>query len=247
MTILVLLSLLFGSDSFSPENVLQGIRHEQSAATLEMGAKRFYLIGKGSQFFAFESEDHSMVLKLFKARHYLPQFSKRLQLFLSSALREKSEERWKKKFLETCTCYELAYEDLQSETGLIALHFNKTERSDLLVTLVDGKKEFVLDLNKFPFILQKKATLLPDYLSKLPCKEEQKKAITAVKRLFEERTKKLITDQRQSLRINYGFVEGKAIQIDPGKIYKDPELDQSEEIKRLNARVNRWVLKHFPE
>lgn len=204
---------------------------------------RFHLIGKGAQFFAFESEDHQTVLKLFKARHYLPKFTKRLQHALSPAVQNNSQERWKKKFLKTCCCYELALEELREETGLIALHFAKTETPHL-VTLVDGNKEFSFDLSAVAFVVQKKAVLLPDYLRQLPDQESQKQAIDALKALFEQRVKKKITDARQSLRINYGFVDGKAVQIDPGKIYKDEQLDSMVELEKLNARVDRWLLKH---
>ncbi|HSX12117.1 MAG TPA: hypothetical protein VLF61_01340 [Rhabdochlamydiaceae bacterium] len=239
-----ILLFLLGFDSFHPDAVLRENKEAHYGAPFTFTAQRFYLIGKGSQFFAFESEDHTLVLKLFKARHYLPKFSKRLSLLLSSSLQKKSDERWKKKFLDTCACYELAFTELCEETGLIALHFSKTETPHP-VTLVDGTKEYSLDLSTVPFVLQKKAILFPEYLRQLTNKEAQKQAIESLKALFAERAQKKITDGRQSLRINYGFVEGKAIQIDPGKIYRDEQLDLMIEREKLNARVDRWVLKHF--
>lgn len=245
--ILAFLFLLFGSDKFHPDHVYRQVKETHHSVPFELPERRFHLIGKGSQFFAFESEDHKIVLKLFKARHHLSKFPKRVKLFFSSDLQKKSEARWKKKFLDTCQCYELAFEELREETGLIALHFNKTEANNQLVTLIDGKKQFVLDLNTVPFVVQKKAILLPNYLRKLSNKEEQKTALEKVKDLFDQRIKKKITDHRQSLRINYGFIDGKAVQIDPGKIYKDEQIDTLIETQRLNSRVDRWVKKHFPD
>ncbi len=241
--ILTFLFLLFGIDPFSPEALYRQLKHDYVSSSIELNTRRFYLIGKGAQFFAFESEDKNSVLKLFKAHHYLPTISKRLHAFFSPS--HQRRERWNNKFLETCACYELAFEKLKNETGLIALHFNKTEDQDLTVTLVDGIKEFTVDLNELPFVLQKKAILLPDYLKQLSSKEEQIRAIEAIKQLFAERTKKKITDARQSLRINYGFIDGKVVQIDPGKIYHDEQLDTRAEMERLNARVDQWVKKHF--
>jgi hypothetical protein len=94
--------------------------------------------------------------------------------------------------------------------------------------------------------VQKKAILLPVYLKQLG-PAEQKSAIEKVRALFEKRIKQKITDRRQSLRINYGFVNGKAVQIDPGKIYRDEQLDTMIETERLNLRVDNWIKKHFPE
>jgi prepilin-type processing-associated H-X9-DG protein len=229
-----LLLFLIGFDLFHPS----ALYHEctERAASVILPQERFHLIGKGSQFFAFESEDGTLVLKLFKARHFLPKFSKRIQQFFSSS----SPKRWEEKFAKTSDCYTLAFEELREETALVALHFGKSD-PPYLITLVDGSKEYRVDISKLPFVVQKKATLLPAYLAQVADKQE---ALERVKALFAKRVEKKITDKRQSLRINYGFVDGHAVQIDPGKIYKDKSIDEAE-LNRLHQRVDRWARKHL--
>lgn len=211
-------------------------------------SQRYYLIGKGAQFFAFESEDHKTVLKLFKARHYLPKLSRSFKHLLFSSSRADSEQRWRQKFQTTCACYEMAFEDLKNETGLLALHLKKTE-TPLTVQLIAGKKNYSIDLSELPFVIQKKAILLPAYLQHFIAHKEPEKAKRALQEMqtfFERRTQKGYTDERQSLRINYGFAEGQPIQIDPGKIYR-LQTDPKEEIIKLHERLERWVLKYYPE
>lgn len=240
---------LFFGETFS---FYQNIPEEKELHSHIPLSKKYHLIGKGAQCLAFESEDGQTVLKLFKAHHHFPRISRAFKLLISPSFRRECEQRWDKKFRKTADCYEMAFAHLKKETGLLDLHLKKTEGLDLSVELHDGAKKVVLDLNSYPYIVQKKALLLPEHLKNLSEKHEYAKmriALNSVRKLFEERTKKGFSDRRQSLRINYGFVDGEAIQLDPGKIFEnqDLRLNSAPEIERLNQRLDQWIKKYFPE
>lgn len=234
---------------FHPRHLYREIPEENSPDFSHPLTQNYYLIGKGAQFYAFESEDHSTVLKLFKARHYRPQLSRTLKHLFSSSARASSKRRWKQKFDATSNCYETAFKELKNETGLLALHLKKTKIPNLTVQLIDRHKKYPLDLNEFPFVVQKKAILVPEYLNRFLINHEPEKARAALQKVrmfFEKRVQKGFSDKRQCLRINYGFVDEQMIQIDPGKIHL-LQTDPEQEIERLHARLDRWILKHYKE
>lgn len=214
----------------------------------------FHLIGEGAQMYAFRSADGKSVIKVFKARHFphgsLLQRWRRLHC--SKEEMRHAQKRWGEKFADTCNRYLMAFKDLKEETGLTYLHFEKTSGLPLSTTLLDAnKKPYPVDLNNHPFIVQRYAQLVPDYLKTLVDAKQMdlaQTAISSLKELFLHRTQKGYVDDRQSLRINYGFINGKAVQIDVGKI-KKVELTpvQTEEVLiRLDQRVNQWIHCYFP-
>lgn len=214
----------------------------------------FHLIGEGSQMYAFRSADGKIVLKLFKAHHspHRSLLKKWLRAHRSSDEILLSHQKWNEKFAKTCACYLMAFKDLKEETGLCYLHFEKSSDSRLNITLLDAsKKAYRVNLNNHPFIIQRHAELVPDYLKTLIESKQMdlaQSAVTSLKELFLHRTEKGYIDDRQSLRINYGFIDGKAVQIDVGKI-KKTDLSQTqteEELMRLQQRLDRWIYSYFP-
>lgn len=213
----------------------------------------FDFIGEGSQVIAFGSQDGTTVLKLFKSQH-----KKRFKLgrFVHEMrcpkeVRFRSLAKWQEKFRMTHYSYQLAFDHLQEETGLIALHFKSTSIPLLVQLCNKAGDHFEVDLCEHPFILQKRAMLLPTYLGNLLKEnrlQEAKEAIARLKDFFITRTLKGFSDPRQTLSINYGFVGNQPIQIDAGKIDSMPILKQSPqpEIRRIHAHIDSWVHRHFP-
>jgi hypothetical protein len=199
-------------------------------------------LGEGSQAVAFLTEDGKSVLKLFKATHQKPFKLKRL---FGQKDKAQSAVKWKNKFEETTRRTALAYDELKEESALLYLHFEATEQALQITIKERSGKERTLALNQLPFVLQKKAILAPNYLSDLIAQGELKKAreaISSLKALFESRASKGISDPRQTLTTNYGFIDGKAVQIDVGKIEKEDQIDAAS----LQAKVDKWARKNFP-
>lgn len=213
----------------------------------------FDFIGEGSQMVAFASRDGQTILKIFKAHHRRPfKFSRLLSnLQNPESKRVISTNKWDEKFRATCRRYQMAFEHLNEETGLLALHFKATN-TPLQVQLKDKKGgHFQIDLKNYPFVIQKRAVLLPIYLENLVKAgriDEARAAIQRLKAFFVGRTLKGFTDPRQSLSVNYGFINGQPIQLDVGKIEYMPILKQHPdvEIKHIHNHVDAWVKEHFP-
>lgn len=221
---------------FNPYNLYKEIPRgsEETAEIAPLLQQRFYYLSQGSQMYAFVSQDGKTVLKLFKARHDKPYKWTRLFEKMKEKDWKQSRNKWKLKFQNSCRRYRLAFMDLNEETGLIFLHFSQTT-VPLLVSLTD-RYTHSIDLSKYPFILQKRAVLASEYIRKNP------QALHDLKEFFVARTHKGYSDPRQTLSINYGFVEGKPIQIDPGKIERF-EGDPQEEIQKIHKNIDRWALR----
>ncbi len=192
-------------------------------------------LGEGSQMMAFVSDDGAYVLKLFKAHHKHPfKFSRFVRhLMRTQQDRIASQKRWDAKFTDTCRRYEMAFSYLKDETALVHLHFTHTE-DPLPVTLVHHKSER-FDLSKFPFVIQKKAMLAPEYFRQHPRQAKQ-----ALKDFFTKRLEKGFSDPRQTLSKNYGFIDDTPIQVDPGKI--EPFVgDSKAELEKIHAHVDEWA------
>ena len=199
-------------------------------------------LGEGSQTVAYLSSDGACVLKLFKATH---EKSFKFTRLFQRRDKAQSSGKWRQKFEDTARRTALAYDHLRGESALLYLHFQATGEP-LTVTLKEhsGIVRHV-DLSSLPFVIQKKAILAPEYLSSLIAQGERQKALEAVaslKALFEARALKGFSDPRQTLSTNYGFIDGKAIQIDVGKLERDPDADPS----KVHAKVDGWISKNFP-
>lgn len=216
----------------------------------------FHTLGQGEQMTALESADGQYVLKLFNPRvplktnwylnwkHWKRTYSVRWisHEWLQTARR--LEKMFKR--------HQIAFSVLREETGLLFVHLSPTDRISHFVHVLDKQnKRHILNLNKTPFVLQKKAILAADYLDKL-VKENKitkaKEAVAQIEELFAKRLKLAITDQNQTMHNNYGFVDAKPIQIDIGKIQVDPILLQepSAEQKRILDNFHNWLKLRYP-
>lgn len=221
---------------FNPYNLYKDIPKgsEETAEIASLLNQRFYYLSQGSQMYTFVSQDGKTVLKLFKARHDKPYKWSRIFEKMKKKDWQQSRNKWKWKFQNTCRRYRLAFMDLKEETGLIYLHFSQTS-IPLLVSLID-RYTSLIDLSNYPFILQKRAVLASEYIKANP------DALQDLKEFFTRRTYKGYSDPRQTLSINFGFVEGKPIQIDPGKIERFKGNPQ-EEIQKIHHKIDQWALR----
>lgn len=190
-------------------------------------SQKFKYLAAGGQAYVFESEDGNYVIKFFKHHlRRLPFFVKHLPLPKNFAKkRDQQRQKRNKKLDRDFSSYKLAFEELSKETEILYVHLNKTGNLHQLAHIIDKIGiEHVVDLDKVEFLLQRRATLAFPYIQNLIHKREMaeaKKAIESICNLIIERSKKGIYDEDAKIHRNFGFIDGKAILIDAGRLKRD--------------------------
>jgi hypothetical protein len=187
----------------------------------------FYYIGRGHQFYAFESADGKYVLKLPRYDRYcLPLWRRALSLpwFLT---REEVHRDLTHRLHFLKNSLNLALSELKEETALIGVYF--TQRNDSLppVTLFDRwGRRYLFQPDRYGFVLQKKEPLLiPAWHTALANgqAEEAKRIFDSFLDFIAARARKGISNKDPSFIRNYAFDGQRAIQIDTGSFYYEKE------------------------
>lgn len=213
----------------------------------------FYFLGSGVQCYAFLSEDQTTVLKLFKHYHAgirstllrkipLPKFL--------SPIREKILERRYKRMESIFSSARIAYEQLAEQTGVLYLNVNPGKGDLGQITLYDKIGiRYEIDLNKTPFLLQKKADLLISYLEENP--KETLNVIDSLFSCIQNRNHLGIGNSDPRLYSNFGIFEGKVLEIDIGSFFLSPNmktpLHAKREIFHETQEFKQWLQAHAPE
>jgi hypothetical protein len=228
------------------------VSEEKKAALQTLLDQKFYYLGKGCQFYVFESEDRKYVLKFFKHKH-LRQYTWLNTLPLPQKLHTvcqakivRRAERVERLF----TSCKLAYEKMPEESGLLFLHLNRTPALENSVVIVDKIGcHHTLNLDNFEYCVQKKGEPLKEVFGKIGEEELPLKIQQLVDLVF-SRCEKGIGDRDRAFVQNVAFTEQGAIFTDIGQFYTDPTLVQKEEqVKDLKGRMASlylWTKKHFP-
>jgi len=232
----------------------------------------FYLIGAGSECFAFLSEDGKTVIKFFKLDKLRPVYLHR-GLFLEDysdyagtlSPREYSPPFFKKnvsrllgirefRLQRTFSSIHLAYNELKEYTGLIYLHLNPGEEFQKPLTLYDSCGiAHEIDLNRAKFVLQQCATPLIPHFETILTQGKIKEAKTCIDTLLElllTRCQKGIAD-RDIVSRNFGYIGNKAIEIDTGSFSKMATMKEKwlyrQELLYATLDLREWLKKHSPE
>ncbi len=193
--------------------------------------KPFTYLGSGGQCYAFLSSDGKTVLKLFKHHHMrLSSFWRSAHLGPLEKFRLKVFGNANEKLNQVFNSFLIAKEKLQSSSGLIYLHLNKSADLRQKITLIGplGVKH-TLDADTLEFALQHYAVGFYDQLDKLLNTGQEEQARKIVGQLLEliERKKCLgIIDNDPILKKNFGYSEGEVIQIDCGSFLAEAPADQ---------------------
>ncbi len=220
-------------------------------------SQKFSYLGKGSQVYAFISEDKEYVLKLFKCYHLKPvDWIEKIPLpgFLDEIRTATLNKRYKK-IDTTLHSYKIASQELKDECGLIAVEILPEPSLNQEITLYDklGRKH-IINLGEYGFILQRRADLIYPKLSGwIETKDLQsaKQAIRSMIALIVARSKKGIQDSDPDLHKNAGLIDTTAILIDLGSLHKNPDAKNEEvymgDILKITNRFKEWLEKQSPE
>jgi hypothetical protein len=207
---------------------------------MDVLSQKFSYHGRGLQSFAFVSEDGKYVLKLFQNRYWWRLFWLQFTPFKQKRLY--NQTKWAKTFQS----YQIAYNDLKDETGLCYLHPAKSSDCPQ-VTLIDPLGiHHPIDLNKHGFALQKRAEMAYPFLARCARQQDLRKASDAFTSLFsliQRKMEKGIADHDPLIRTNFGFVDGRAIEVDIGPFSYDESLKDP---KRQKTILNHTLVSLHP-
>lgn len=214
------------NDGFRIHRIYSRLQHDTRwetaaphSAAKEAVKQKYTYLGKGAQCYAFASADGKYVLKFFKHQHLsLSPWLEDLWLpGALSALREKSAARKQEKLDANFGSYTLAYERLQQQTGLLAVHLNKTEQQwgSVAIEDVDGNT-YRVALDIVEFIIQERAERIDTVMQEQP--ERTESIVVRAADVVKQRLAAGVIDTDPAFLQNYGVTaDGRVIQIDVGR------------------------------
>jgi len=228
-----------------------GREHERAQVDAIL-SQEFRYLGKGCQSYVFESQDGKYVIKFFKYHRYRLKewvnyfrFIPMVETHCESRMAHKTAKRE-----GVFHSWRVAFDHAQEETGLIYVHLNKTAHLQKNLVIFDkmGSKH-ILDIDRFEFLIQKKATMLTDYI------EEQNGKVFAfldtLVSMIKSEYERGVADNDPAIMQNTGVIAGKPVHLDVGQFdvsekYKDPELYRDEIFQKF-YKFRRWLTKKYPE
>lgn len=243
----------FSSPTFVPSAdwELPPLSAEEQNAVDQILSQKFTYLARGSQAFAFISEDQKYILKLFKQHKWHPKnILGYLPLPFNPFYRDYLNRQNKQhSLLSSCMA---ALLHVKEDTGVLFAHLNPTHLRVAPITIVDKHgKPWTLDLSQSCFMLQKKADLFYPHVQMLMEKgdvEGAKYAITSTIKLLDRFYSKGVFENNAILRKNFGFIDNEAIQFDIGKFKFDASrTPDKREIRIASKNFHRWIGKNYPE
>lgn len=221
----------------------------------EILSQDFNYLGSGAQCYAFQSADGKTVLKFFKMKHLIPK--KWLKLIPLPWLAQYRFNKIDKRVLrqhELFTSYKVAYEELKEETGMLYIHLNKSKDLGLKVKLFDRMRNcFTANLDDYEFVLQQRAQLVHDRIRFLIQKGKREEVVEVIHQLLSHvvlQCKKGFIDRDSGISHNYGFVGGKIVHFDAGRVEHDENAKNAtfyqREILRVGKKLENWFEIHYP-
>lgn len=220
-------------------------------------AQPFSYFGKGDQCYVFLGQDKKTILKFFKHEYTILPPTIKSHYFLKTPLHLLFPKMCLKErhLLPLFESSKIAYTFLKNETGLLLLHLNKTSDQFPTVEIKDAiGVSHKVELDTTEFILQSKADLLFSHLENTiqtkPIKEA-KKLIRSIFEVISERCDKGIRNMDCMIGRNFGFVEGRPVELDTGSFVHDETLKSQEgksaELQRQTKKLKHWLSRKHPE
>jgi hypothetical protein len=200
----------------------------------------FTYLAKGRQSFVFESEDGKYVLKLFNQKYLkYPWYG---SLFRR---KEKLKREIRRFYYENS--YPIAHKELGEE--IVYLHLGYSDALPEVMIEDRAKGEYLLNLNEFAFVLQKKGVPLYEALEAMAPKEALA-GIDAFLKAIALRIEKGIADADHDVEHNWGYCDGHIFHLDPGRLYYEEMKDETRlqlEWDRATHNFYKWLKSKHPE
>lgn len=218
-------------------------------------SQNYSYLGRGGQCFAFISEDRQFVIKFFQT-HFRPFGALITQHFpwISKEKRKQKFDRALFKLFRDFNSYSYASQELKEETGVIYVHLNKTTHLKKKLHVKDKLRlSHTIDLDRFEFVVQRRAILAFDYLHSLFQQHDYEKAKQSMRSLIALALKccqKGFHHEDAHIGNNFGFINGCACIIDIGRFAKDPSRPNEKTLQKdyetVTNQLKNWVEKYYP-
>lgn len=225
---------------------------EQAWLKQFMQQKTFTWLGHGHQVYAFSSPDQKYVLKIFKFKRFKPTWVDAIPF-----VDVKKREQWRKNRLDILfSGFYVAYTYDRDHTGLHYLQLKPVRNLNAQVTVIDRLGfSHQVNLGEVLFAVQERAVRTKDLFVELLAAgkvEEVKQHISSLMKMFVREYKRGVLDRDHNVLINTGFVQGRPLRIDVGKLtyseeIKKPEVFKIDLSKILRNRLYLWFNKHYPQ
>jgi hypothetical protein len=213
----------------------------------------FRYLGRGRQCFAFASLDGKYVLKLPRTDIYqMPFWMRVLPIPEKKRFAFCSVRAARENFV--LNSMKIAYEELRDDTGVLSLHFGKSEDLGKSLNLIDAMGiPCRLPAHLTTFVLQtKQPILMRAFLEALQDGDLAlcRKVLDAFIDLVVVRGGKGIWNKDESFLRNYGFDGKKAYQIDIGSFYFKADgpasiRDTMHPVRDYLAKIDKEMLSYF--
>lgn len=235
---------------------------EEMAHVKKLLDQPFHYLGKGAQSYAFLSADGEYVLKFFKFKHLrqagwvsyipsIPPFTK---------WKEDDRERKENKLISVFDGYMIAYNHHRAESGILYLHFNKTDHVLGSVTVYDklGLARQI-DLDQVMFIVQNKVKPMRGVIIQLLNQGDTAGAIAMINKTFDlymSEYRKGIYDRDHGVMHNTGYLtlnDGNvvAVHLDVGKMSKELKMKEVEtfapDLEKVARKIDAWTALNYPK
>ncbi|HLB53467.1 MAG TPA: hypothetical protein VJK48_07155 [Chlamydiales bacterium] len=202
-------------------------------------SQSYRYLSSGKQSFAFVSEDGQWVIKFFKRKYF------QIPLLSHLFLQEFSKKNERLKFYRQS--YLLAEKELQDETALLYLHLGPSDNLPTLTFKDPIGISHSIDLNHYPFVVQRKAEPFYPLLSTSLAEW----GIEQYLGLVAKRIQKGIADWDHEIEDNFGICEGKLIQLDPGRLYLEERFHEQKRLDKewwsATHRLRKWLEENEPD
>lgn len=242
---------------FTIPSISSNRSYNEEYATSEIGkeeleralSQKYTYFRRGGQAFVFLSEDGEYVIKFLKQRMFRPSWLLN-HLPVPRVFRDK--RNWKRldKLKRDFTSYKFAFEELRDQTGILYLHLNPTTHLKKNLRIIDRLNiSHQINLDKFDFILQKRAEEVNSHIENLMNQNrigEAKKAIADLISLIQLSEEKGYRDRDPDIQTNCGFIGNQAVKIDVGRFLKKDQKYTKSELEKILQPFETWINERHP-
>lgn len=202
----------------------------------------FTYLTRGNQSLVLASQDGRYVLKLFRYTRSRFPLIQHLKCWTAQCHGKKPKNDLFTKTRKTFDAVHLGCTRGKEFTQALFCHVNLTE-GKLPIVQCEGLS---LPLDRLRFVLQKRTQPFKEtLLAARADPEEMHRLIDSFVSLIVERSALGIRNSDPNLGPNFGFLDGKAVEIDFGNYRNGPQ--RTEEIRGYLCRLEQWLCKNAPE